>query len=225
MDNNLEMMARHFFGYGHWDAPYWFIGPEEGKGPKEAADNTCRVQAWLDLGKPELCDCCEFHKNIQEQHWHREFPKPRLQPTWRPLILLLKTFLQQDSGNSALRVYQRSQWGNKNRGETCIIELSGLAARNLKEPGERERYREERIETIRDRMNNLHPAPVFVVMYGLNARDYFEKIAGRPLVSDEVVKIGSTLFALTPHPNTHGRTNEDWIKIGKNLRISNTSCI
>jgi hypothetical protein len=24
----LDHMAEHFFGYGRWDAPYWFVGPE-----------------------------------------------------------------------------------------------------------------------------------------------------------------------------------------------------
>jgi len=28
----LENMAEHFFGYGRWDAPFWFIGPEAGMG-------------------------------------------------------------------------------------------------------------------------------------------------------------------------------------------------
>ena len=26
----LENMAEHFFGYGRWDAPYWFISAEPG---------------------------------------------------------------------------------------------------------------------------------------------------------------------------------------------------
>ena len=26
----LSHMSEHFFGYGRWDAPYWFIGPEPG---------------------------------------------------------------------------------------------------------------------------------------------------------------------------------------------------
>jgi hypothetical protein len=26
--SELDRMAEHFYGYGRWDAPYWFIGPE-----------------------------------------------------------------------------------------------------------------------------------------------------------------------------------------------------
>jgi hypothetical protein len=46
MDDGLELeMAQNCFGYGRWDAPYWFIGPEQGKGNDEPDDNTLRVLA------------------------------------------------------------------------------------------------------------------------------------------------------------------------------------
>jgi hypothetical protein len=28
----LDPMAEHLFGYGRWDAPFWFIGSEAGMG-------------------------------------------------------------------------------------------------------------------------------------------------------------------------------------------------
>jgi hypothetical protein len=46
----------------------------------------------------------------------------------------------------------------------------------------------------------LHSKPVFVVMYGINERPYWEKIAGSPLVRDGVVKAGPTMIAFAPHP-------------------------
>jgi hypothetical protein len=30
--SELAKMAEDFFGYGRWEAPYWFIGPEAGMG-------------------------------------------------------------------------------------------------------------------------------------------------------------------------------------------------
>jgi hypothetical protein len=32
LDNHERNMAEDNFGYGRWDAPYWFIGPEQGMG-------------------------------------------------------------------------------------------------------------------------------------------------------------------------------------------------
>ena len=207
-------MARRNFGYGRWDAPYWFIGPEQGKGQGEPSGNSRRVEAWQQLGKTELCDCLDFHVHISDTSWHLE--KPNLQRTWRPLILLLKTFLNQPSDIESLREYQRDRWGRVKEGETCVIELSGLAAKSAREPINRSRFREERIQTIRKRM--LSSGPIFVVMYGLNERSDWEKIAGCPLVRDGVAKVGSTMIAFAPHPQDHGRRNVDWTNLGEMLR-------
>ena len=134
-DRKRELeMARRCYGYGRWEAPYWFLGPEQGKGRKEPPDNTRRVEAWFELGATELCDCHDFHSLIGEKDWHRE--KPNLQRTWRPLILVLKTFLDDLSNDDlsnkeCLRNYQRTRWGRAD-GETCIIELSSLASKSLK---------------------------------------------------------------------------------------------
>jgi hypothetical protein len=212
--SELEM-ARRSYGYGRWDAPYWFIGPEQGKGEGEPSDNSQRVKAWKHLGETELCDCLDFHAQIADMSWHQG--KPNLQRTWRPLILLLKTFLDRPSDIESIRAYQRDRWGRLKEGETCIIELSGLAARSMREPLDRARFRGERIEIIRQRMLSLEP--VFVVMYGLNEKPYWERIAGRSLVRDGVVKVGTTMIAFAPHPQDHGRRNSDWTDLGTKLRL------
>lgn len=215
MDDRLELeMAQNCFGYGRWDAPYWFIGPEQGKGSDESDDNLRRARTWQRLGSAELCDCLEFHKEISDLSWHSG--RPRLQPTWRPLILLLKAFLNEATGIENLREYQRDRWGRAHQGETCVIELSGLAARNYRVQIDRERFRRERVEVIRQRM--MRWKPVFVVMYGVNERPSWEEIAGRALVRDCVIKAGPTMIAFAPHPQEHGRRNVDWINLGLKLR-------
>lgn len=215
MDGRLELeMAQNCFGYGRWDAPYWFIGPEQGKGNDEPDDNAQRARAWQRLGKAEVCDCLEFHSQISDLSWHSQ--RPRLQRTWRPLILLLKVFLNEPSDVEDLRVYQRDRWGRAKLGETCVIELSGLAAKSSRVHVDRERFRQERVEIIRQRM--LRSKPVFVVMYGVNEKPSWEKIAGCPLVRDGVVKAGPTMIAFAPHPQEHGRRSVDWKKLGEMLR-------
>jgi hypothetical protein len=130
MNEALKDMAIRCYGYGRWDAPYWFIGPEQGQSSKENHDLEPRLKAWLGLGGRELDDCEEFSVAINEHSWHRE---GKLQSTWRPLILLLMTFINRPADKESLRTYQRHQWG-RTTGETCVIELSGLAAKNLTVP-------------------------------------------------------------------------------------------
>lgn len=206
-------MARQCFGYGRWNAPYWFIGPEQGQAPSENDDLLPRVRAWHLSGGGELNDCRQFHALIGETRWHRE--RPQLQSTWRPLLLLLMSFLGRTTDNDALRIYQRDHWGTLD-GETCVIELSGLAARNLEVPRDRISFRDERIAIIRERMRCNKP--VLVVMYGTSEKSDWDAIAGRSFPPENVLKFGSTILACTPHPTSHGLTNEFWKQSGQTLR-------
>jgi hypothetical protein len=214
MNNELEM-ARAFYGYGLWDALYWFIGPEPGKGPKEFT-NACLAETWMKLGACDLCDCKEFHLAVGETCWHREEPQwPKLQSTWRSLILLLIAFLEEPIDIDARRKYQRDRWG-RDSGETCVIELSGLAAKGYEDSIDRKGFRQERVETICKKLHEHKPR--FVVMYGLSEKEYWEQIAGIELLPDRIVKRDGICFVMTPHPNTRGRTNAEWKKLGKALR-------
>ena len=218
MNDELQM-DRRFFGYGRWDAPYWFIGPEQGKGPKETQDNTPRLRAWLQLGETELCDCHEFHRLIGEVSWHQD--EPTLQKTWRPLILLLMAYLERDTRIESLRTYQRDRWGRVSGGETCIIELSGLAARSLSVPMARKRFLQERIEIIRQRIDTYKPE--LVIMYGdsRERKENWEKIAGDVFPSNKVypkvLKRGPTVIALFPHPIWSKLTDLEWKALGEGL--------
>lgn len=213
MDRDLSEMARQCFGYGRWEAPYWFIGPEQGQAPAENDDLLPRLRAWHGLGRGELNDCRSFHALIGEKRWHRELP--RLQPTWRPLLLLLMTFLGRPTDNESLRRYQRDSWGTLT-GEACVIELSGLAAHSLKVNRERECFREERITVIRARIHQHKPA--LVVMYGLSQSKDWNAIAGQTFPPDNILKVGPTILAVTPHPTSHGIPNTYWTQLGMKLR-------
>jgi hypothetical protein len=214
MDEGIREMARRCYGYGRWDAPYWFIGLEQGQAPSENNDLKPRVKAWLDLGCHELSDCREFHHRIQEKRWHRE--KPPLQLTWRRLMLLLMAFLKRNTDKESLRNYQRDRWGRLSGGETCVIELSGLAARNFRVPRDRRLFRQERIDVIRQRMLTYRPA--LVVMYGRSEKEDFEKIAGCSFPAGNILKRGSTIIAFTPQPTARGQRDAWWAALGERLR-------
>ena len=213
MEDNFHEMARRCFGYGRWDAPFWFIGPEQGQGSDENDDLAHRFKAWCDLGSDELCDLEQFHLAINERRWQR-----KLQQTWRPLILLLMTFLEKPADKESLLSYQRDKWGRAN-GETCVIELSGLAARSSAVHRDRETFRQQRIEVIREKLNQLkHNRRILVIMYGKKQLPSWEAIAGQSFGSNNIRKLDGITYAWTPHPVAFGMTNKFWTDLGSELR-------
>lgn len=210
-------MAHRWYGYGRWDARYWFIGPEPGQAPREGNDLRRRCEAWTKLGRRELIDCKDHHLRFGWEDWHREAPPPpRLQQTWKQLIrLLLATRSRRPPDIGDIRSYQQKSWGMKG-GETCVIELSCLAANNLGMERPRSIFRNERIGVIRRRI--LDHKPTFVVMYGLGNRSHWEAIMGKAFPPDNILKVGPTVFAFTKHPVSFGLPNSYWLQLAKKLR-------
>jgi hypothetical protein len=74
-DADILDMARQWYGYGRWEAPYWFIGPEPGQpeGDTAEGDNLKeRCKAWIDLGRGELVDCKAHHFGFGWTKWHQD---------------------------------------------------------------------------------------------------------------------------------------------------------
>ena len=131
-------------------------------------------------------------------------------------MLLHRTALNEGAGRDDLRTYQRDRWGRVRGGETCVIELCGLAATGFATPMDRERFRRERIEIIGQKISEH--GPKIVVMYGKSEKKHWEQIAGCVLELDQPQRAGSTLFVFATHPNTRGRRNSDWERLGKQLQ-------
>ncbi len=216
-DDVADEMAANFFGFGDWLAPYWFIGVKQGKVPDDVVDDSKIVGAWVNgLKKGELVDCLEYHRAIGVQTWHKE--KAKLQATWRPLMLFLMTVLGRESDTEALRTYQRTRWGQVKKTETCVVDLSGIPVKSFAAEADREEYLKQRVWAIRRKiMLSGHP-PRVVLMHGLAAQQHWEEIAGVPLQTDTVVRVGSTLFVMTVSPTVPGRKNADWVKLGLEVR-------
>ncbi|MGD0479638.1 MAG: hypothetical protein ABSA42_05670 [Terracidiphilus sp.] len=215
MNAETENMARNFFGFGRWDAPYWFIGPEQG-----GDDNSARAAAFSELQKKKsipdgLCDCLEFHKAIQEERWHFKEP-PDLQWTWKRLMLSLMTYLGTDSNDVSLINYQRACWG-RTCGDTCVIELSGLSFKSSHESGEfyseaeidlkakLRGFKQERINLIREKVMGNDKKPELVVLYGYSQERYWKQIAKCDLPPRDAAKrAGNTVFVYASHPAAYG---------------------
>lgn len=208
---NMTDMIQNWYGYGQWSAPYWFLGPEPGMADK-GDDLEKRCEAWLQIGGGELVDCIAHHHAFGYDKWHKV--NPPTQSTWRQLIRLLLSFKGIEATLEEIREYQRTQWGTI-AGETCVIELSSLAAPNLSTCRDRDSHREQRVAFLRDKISKYQPT--FVVMYGDSQTKYWEQIVGK-FDQDGIREVGRTIAISTPHPQKHGTTNNEWIQFGKFLR-------
>jgi len=97
----LAHMAEHFFGYGRWDAPFWFIGPEAGMGKNGRDSLVARYESWKQLGFAPIFDCAAHHRGFGFTEWHKPHPPP--QPTWRQLIRLLLFYKGEQTDIEAIR--------------------------------------------------------------------------------------------------------------------------
>lgn len=77
-------------------------------------------------------------------------------------------------------------------------------------------FRQERVDTIRQRMATYKPK--LVVMYGLGEKEHWEQLAGCSFPPDNILKLESTVIAFTPHPTSRGRGNAGWVELGERLR-------
>jgi hypothetical protein len=211
--SELNRMAEQFCGYGKWDAPYWFVGPEAGMGRDGNDSLAARYESWKQLGCAPIVDCAAHHRGFGFTKWHQ--PHPPTQPTWRQLIRLLLAYKGMNPDLDDIRAYQRDHWGREN-GETCAIELSGLPAPNLQTSRDRTTFLSKRIERIRKAA--LKYAPEFIVMYGQGNRREWERIAGGGFDSSGLYRMGKTVAAIALHPVTRGLGNECWVRLGRMLR-------
>jgi len=204
----LSHMAEHFYGYGRWDAPFWFIGPEPG-GTQGDGSLEKRYQSWKGLGFESVVDCAPHHRGFGFTKWHQ--PLPPTQSTWRQLIRLLLEYKGINPTLDSIREYQRDHWGSEN-GETCVIELSGLASPSLGTPQDRTAYLSKRIGRIRQEA--LKRSPMFIVMYGVGQRDEWRQIVGGIFDSNGICRIGKTVAAIAAHPVSRGLGSDYWVTSG-----------
>ncbi len=173
-DDPILRAAASWFGYGHWSAPYWFIGPEPGMAKQEGDNLLARCRAWQTLGSPELLDNLEHHRAFNHMKHHtRNIPmkvpvgsqsmRPPTQSTWRQLIRLFLAFKGERSDNDAIGDYQCTKWGSID-GLTCLPELSSLAANGFQVERDRITFRESRTSYLQEMV--MRNKPRFVVMYG-----------------------------------------------------------
>lgn len=215
-----DLAAQNWFGYGRWEAPYWFIGMEPGGDDEHAS-----YEAWHALGAGELIDCRKHHLwkrdvlGIYDEkwtQWHEDRPSTKTQPTWRRLIQLLLAYKGRPTDLEAVYEYQKYRLGASD-GETAIVELGALHAPGLFSEVDRLTHREKRVKTLRKRLGEH--APKFAVCYGYVFREQFEEVVGGKFDGNGFQWNGTTLCVLMPGPTSRiGGEPKLWIDKGIRMR-------
>jgi hypothetical protein len=87
-DQLLEAFIRGFYGFGNYQARYWFVGMEEGGGNTQEAISK-QLEIWDRWGRKELIDVAEYAREMGITRWYGDTAK--LQPTWKHLIRIFLT--------------------------------------------------------------------------------------------------------------------------------------
>ena len=234
-DTLLQNFMSGFYGSGNLLGDYWFVGMEEGGG-NDLDQATKRLNAWVELGRKELVDICEFHLKINFPYYFKDPEK--LQKTWMQQARIVLASKGSPSSTDEVRVYQRDVIGRKN-GETCLLELFPLPSPSSKSRNydfwsdlpflkERKTYRDYcvpwRAEHIRSRIEEHRPK--IVVFMGHGYFDYWKSIAGQDFKFDEkggfwARSSGGTTYVISKHPAAKGVTNAYFENIG--IFLSETS--
>lgn len=235
-DDLLHEFMHGFYGYGDYNAPYWFVGIEEG-GARTVEGVNRRLRLWKERGKRELEDLAEWHLANGP---HRHFSgRVALQRTWNRLMRILLCATDRNLSLSVLREYQKERLGRIG-GETALVELLPLPSPStshwlyaehstLAELVDRQTYHQQiapgRAARLRARI--LVHRPKAVVFYSASStyRRWWEKIARADFeqVDDAMYRASqnSTDFVICKHPVAHGVSNDYFHRVGKLLAITN----
>lgn len=225
--DHLRRFMHTFLGYGSWNARLWFAGMEEGGG-SDLPEIASRLAAW---DGSELMDIREFHRGLEGIDWFGKHPP--LQSTWSKLIRVLLCAEGLACNSETVRRHQRDELGSAS-GRTALIELLPLPAQSMQhwiydklwipELATRATYarrlRNERMLTIRDRIDKYKPAAI--VFYGVEYRTEWQEIAKAEFVPSEtgrhaVAQRGETRLVMVRHPVARGSRNEEFCAIGREL--------
>lgn len=142
-EENTAFYLNNFFGYGHWQSNFWFVGMEEGGGNNwNLVVN--KINAFCVNGHSHisLVDNYEFQINAVGHPWNEESlkflgPRPggqavRLQSYWSKKIKILLHIHGLNSDKEAIRHYQANSWGRIHIEEMqhAVIELLPLPSPN-----------------------------------------------------------------------------------------------
>ena len=123
-DSLVDDYVKNFYGYGSFDANFWFVGPEEAGG-YDADEIKRRFSQWERGGKHHLEDCKEFYENVNQGKWHG--PLGKHQRTWE---MLIKIYVSYRKLNVDHLEFQKHSFCRLTS-DQCCIDLSPIPKPNL----------------------------------------------------------------------------------------------
>lgn len=231
----LATFMETFYGYGTYDAPYWFVGMEEGGGGTFASAEG-RINAWIDRGRTELEDPRGTAADLSRSPWFRSYP--RLQSTWKQLIRMTLVAQGIVPAVDRIRAYQRDRLGT-GTGETCLLELLPLPSPSTRHWFYKDYSDLPYLQSREAYMAHFAPMraahlracveqhkPKAVVFYSFNwwYRQWWQQITPVPYAristpDSDILKAATptTTFLIVKHPVTVGVTNHYFETAGKLL--------
>lgn len=230
----IQDRIHNFFGYGNLNSPTWFIGMEEGF---DGTLDDLKKRFESAKGKQTL----DLQNGLQSKDHSKWFlQKPKLQPTWSKLILILLRLQGKEISNELIRTFQKTSFCRKNSNH-CCLELMPLPCRSTKE--KHWFYNTFGIEYLRTRRSYLESvmpirmhlfqnlikkySPTIVVFYSFSYLNNWNSIISTVSKKEGAIyhtKQGKTRFFIIPHPTAHGITNSEWIDIANSIKkIANES--
>jgi len=227
-DPLLANFADSFYGYGNYNARYWFIGMEEGGGSFEEVKR--RLDAWHRRGRREVEDLRPFHEAFGMVKFFQD--PAALQPTWNKLIRVVLSATDPSTTIKSVRKHQQEQLGITG-GETCLLELLPLPSPSTKhwfyaehsrlpQLATREQYKQYYMPLRAPHIAQLIAChrPCVVMFYGAAYRQCWKDIAGAPHWDAHANGVVSaqkdgTLFVITKHPVARGLRSDDFEAVGR----------
>lgn len=197
----LEHWIEHFFGYGSWEAKFWFVAFEEGGGdtPEEVAD---KLNYFSNVHAPGTHNLCDIRKLYKQVAFKIDGPRADLFNTlfdyrfgsdavqhgaWKNLIAFVHGYQNQPLPD--LLTYQRKSLGSTTERNEALLRLYPLPAHNhawyyswlnlpkLPYLKSRVSYQDHvyfnRIDRFLSNINEYKPA--VVVMYGMGNIEKLKK--------------------------------------------------
>jgi len=136
----LQHWISDFYGYGSWQAPFWFVGHEEGGGdaPEEVAEKLNYLHSLKGINGPTLCDIRELYRRVafrvegprSEKYTnfydHRFGKEATLHGAWKNLIAFEHGYL--DKKIPDLLKYQKNSFALSSKPNEALIQLYPLPA-------------------------------------------------------------------------------------------------
>src|SRR5258706_1211122 len=139
-EKTLQHWIDNFYGYGSWQARFWFVGYEESGGdvPDEVAEKLNYFHHVQATSAPALCDIRELYRHIAFRvegpraekfatlHDQRFGSHATLHGAWKNLIAFVHGY--QNEKLPDLLTYQKNEWASPSVPQEALIPLYPLPA-------------------------------------------------------------------------------------------------